>query len=269
MTVGQGQTTLRRSATHRRWRLVLPAAVALVAAVGGVPSTAIGAPAAGATGSSSTGSSANSRPDRILSNESTFTTWTIADSYVAIRSQPSAKAHSFARLHALTSDGFLQSYILLRERYTSAGPWVQLRVPGRPNGRTGWVPRRVLDNFTVTHMSILVDRETRTLTLYRSGHAILHFPVGVGKPSTPTPSGHFWITESFASSDAFYGPWAFATSDFSVLTNWPGGGVVGLHGTNAPSLVPGDPSHGCIRLHNGDVVRLIRLVHIGTPVHVI
>lgn len=203
--------------------------------------------------------------DKVLSNETTFTTWTVADRNVPIRAQPTPHSRPLARLRSLTSDGFLQSYILLRERFTSSGTWVQLRIPMRPNGKVGWVPRAALDTFAVTHLAIVVDRATRTLTLYRNGHTVLRFPVGVGKPSTPTPAGHFWITESFASSNPFYGPWAFATSDYSTLSEWPGGGIVGLHGTNEPGLIPGDPSHGCIRLLNADVMRLVSLVHIGTP----
>jgi lipoprotein-anchoring transpeptidase ErfK/SrfK len=48
-------------------------------------------------------------------------------------------------------------------------------------------------------------------------------------------------------------------------TLWPGGGVVGLHGTSEPGLVPGRPSHGCIRLRNPDIERLYALTPIGTP----
>jgi lipoprotein-anchoring transpeptidase ErfK/SrfK len=85
----------------------------------------------------------------------------------------------------------------------------------------------------------------------------------VGQPSTPTPPGHFWITEAFPSSDPFYGPYAFGRSDYSTLTEW--GGIVGLHGTNQPQIIPGDPSHGCIRLRNKDIVALEHIVKIGTP----
>ena len=49
-----------------------------------------------------------------------------------------------------------------------------------------------------------------------------------------------------------YGPWAFGTSAYSVLSDWPGGGVIGIHGTNQPHLIPGRPSHGCVRVEIGD-----------------
>jgi L,D-transpeptidase-like protein len=208
----------------------------------------------------------SSRADIILSNETTSTTWSVAYRVVPIRPRAGTRSGRVGTLQLQTPDGFLQSYVLLRERLTHAGWWVELRVPGRPNGRVGWVPRGALDSFNHTDMELVIDRAARRLTVYRAGNAIFRAPVGVGKPSTPTPPGHFWITEGFASTDPFYGPWAFATSDYSTLSEWPGGGVVGLHGTNQPGLVPGDPSHGCIRVHNADILRLSTLVKIGTPV---
>ena len=67
-----------------------------------------------------------------------------------------------------------------------------------------------------------------------------------------------------------YGPYAIGTSDYSTTeTDWPGGGIIGIHGTDQPSLVPGDPSHGCVRLHNADITRLYRLVQVGTPIVII
>ena len=54
--------------------------------------------------------------------------------------------------------------------------------------------------------------------------------------------------------------------EVAVLTDWPGGGVVGIHGTNEPQLIPGHPSHGCIRMRNQDILRLGKLMPVGTPV---
>ena len=71
-------------------------------------------------------------------------------------------------------------------------------------------------------------------------------------------------------SSPFYGPVAFGTSARSpVLTDWPAGGFVGVHGTNQPELVPGRVSHGCIRLRNEDILRLARLLPVGTPVTIL
>jgi lipoprotein-anchoring transpeptidase ErfK/SrfK len=91
-------------------------------------------------------------------------------------------------------------------------------------------------------------------------------PVGIGKAGTPTPAGRFYIRDRLTSLSPFYGPFAFATSAYSRLSDWPGGGVVGIHGTTQPELIPGRPSHGCIRVPNAAIRRLARLMPLGTPV---
>ena len=70
-----------------------------------------------------------------------------------------------------------------------------------------------------------------------------------------------------AESDSIYGVLAFGLSAYSRFrTDWPGGGQVGIHGTNEPDLIPGHISNGCIRLRNADISRVGRLMPIGTPV---
>ncbi len=96
--------------------------------------------------------------------------------------------------------------------------------------------------------------------------------MGVGKPATPTPTGHFWIDERFQISDpsSGYYPYAFGTTDYSTLTDWPGGGVVGIHGPYYdPQGIPGYISHGCIRLEVADDFWLAAHLMLGTPVDVI
>jgi lipoprotein-anchoring transpeptidase ErfK/SrfK len=67
-------------------------------------------------------------------------------------------------------------------------------------------------------------------------------------------------------SDPIYGPLAFGTSARSaVLTDWPAGGFIGIHGTNQPAILPGRVSHGCIRMRNRDILRLSRRMPVGTP----
>ena len=91
----------------------------------------------------------------------------------------------------------------------------------------------------------------------------------MGAPGTPTPKGRFWIRERLRGFGGSYGPWAFGTSAYSnTLTGWPGGGVIGIHGTDQPGLIPGRPSHGCVRVPNWKISRLARLMPIGTPVRI-
>ncbi len=134
------------------------------------------------------------------------------------------------------------------------------------------MPRDALGPFHLTHLLVVVNRARLRIYLYRDGRRIWSAPVGVGKPSSPTPAGHFWINERFKIADpsSGYYPYAFGTTDYSTLTDWPGGGVVGIHGPYYdPQGIPGRISHGCIRLEVSDDAWLARHLRLGTPVRVI
>lgn len=203
-----------------------------------------------------------------LSNEWTFTRWAHPVRTAPIRWLPTPHARRVARTHYLTEDGFPEVYPVLRSwRDPKWHTWLEVRIPMRPNGRSGWVRRSALGPYYRVRTVLVVARRQLRATLYRRGRPIWKAPVGIGKPSTPTPAGRFWIREKFRTSDpgGLYGPVAFGSSDYSVLSDWPGGGIIGIHGTGEPSLIPGRPSHGCIRVRNRAVRRLWRLMPIGTP----
>jgi L,D-transpeptidase catalytic domain len=208
-----------------------------------------------------------------LSNEWTTTTWAYALAPMVIRSQPSTSARPIARVRLETEQGFPEVYELLESHRDAAGrKWVRLRVPGLPNGRTGWVLGAALGSFERTHWLIRVNLHTQRLSVYYKGRLRRRTPVGVGKPSTPTPPGHFWIRErvAFARSSPYW-PYALGTSDYaSMLTGWVGGDVVAIHGDfGEPRRIPGDPSHGCVRMRDGDIAWLARHVTLGTPVEIV
>jgi lipoprotein-anchoring transpeptidase ErfK/SrfK len=144
---------------------------------------------------------------------------------------------------------------------------VQIRVPMRPNGTLGWVRREQLGPLHSVRTQLRVNRGMLRATLYRRGRAIWTSRIGVGKRGTSTPAGHFYIRDKLTKyASPFYGPVAFGTSAYSRLSDWPKGGVVGIHGTSEPYLIPGRVSHGCIRVPNVAIQRLARLMPIGTPV---
>jgi lipoprotein-anchoring transpeptidase ErfK/SrfK len=97
---------------------------------------------------------------------------------------------------------------------------------------------------------------------------VFRAPAGILTAASPTPRGHFYVRNKLTDfASPAYGPLAFGTSARSpVLTDWPGGGFVGIHGTDEPWLLPGRVSHGCVRLLNDDILRLGKLMPIGTPV---
>ena len=211
--------------------------------------------------------------DQVLSNEKTFTRWAYVDKTASIYRAANTSSPRVGRLTWYTPDGFSSIYLLLRASWDASGQeWVELRIPGRPNGRTGWVERSALGPFHLTHLLLVVNRERLRMYLYDRGRRIWSAPVGVGKPSTPTPTGHFWIDERFQITDpsSGYYPYAFGTTDYSTLTDWPGGGVVGIHGPYYDAQgIPGYISHGCIRLEVADDFWLAEHLKLGTPVHVV
>lgn len=211
--------------------------------------------------------------DVLLSNEQTLTTWAHSEGTGPIYVHPNTAAARIAKVHLHDADGFPEVYLVLSRYVNAEGEeWVRVRIPGRPNGRTGWVPRELLGGLHRTRWRILVDRSERRMRVYYAGRLLRIFPVGVGKPSTPTPTGHFWVDERFKLSDPSnpYWPYALGTSDYSTLPNWAGEGVVGIHGPfGEPQKIPGDPSHGCIRMLSPDIAWLGPRVTLGTPVDVV
>jgi hypothetical protein len=226
------------------------------------------------TASAASAADPTANPDgmRQLSDETLVTKWAYPAYRANVFSRPTKAAPRKTRLRLLTEDKFPQPYVVLADWSDARGTrWFKIRLPGRPNGRTGWVTELSLGDLSTVDTNLVVNRSTLRVTLFKAGQDIFRAPIGVGKASTRTPAGTFWVTEKFRVRSApVYGTRAIGTSAYAPgLTDWPGGGVVGMHGTNQPGLVPGRPSHGCIRLRNADINRLYRLVPKGTPIHVI
>jgi lipoprotein-anchoring transpeptidase ErfK/SrfK len=144
----------------------------------------------------------------------------------------------------------------------------KVQLPIRPIGSTGWV-RAVDVRLRPVHTRIAVDLSQRRVTLFRDGRVVLVMTAVIGAPSTPTPTGHFYVNQRLlaANETGAYGPGAVGISAFSpVLLNWSQGGPIAIHGTNAPDMIGFAVSHGCIRVRNADARKLLRLAEEGTPV---
>lgn len=152
------------------------------------------------------------------------------------------------------------------------GAWLRVRLPGRPNGHTGWIPSARTRPGSA-EWSIEVDLSARRVTADRLGKAVRRFPAVVGKPSTPTPRGRFFVEEALAlSPSAAGGPYALATSARSnVLQEFEGGpGQIAIHGRNHLSGALGSASsHGCVRLGTGAITWLSRRIGAGTKVTIV
>jgi lipoprotein-anchoring transpeptidase ErfK/SrfK len=146
--------------------------------------------------------------------------------------------------------------------------WFRVELPIRPNGSVGYVRASSLRVYAVTSR-IVVDVAARRLTLYIRGKRRLTATVAVGSPSTPTPTGRYYVNQRLVPDDTSgpYGPGAVGVSAFSnVLTGWAQGGPIAIHGTNEPWSIGHAVSNGCIRLPNATLRTVFSLAGTGTPV---
>ncbi|MHB8468710.1 MAG: L,D-transpeptidase [Gaiellaceae bacterium] len=147
--------------------------------------------------------------------------------------------------------------------------WLRVELPGRPNGHTGWIRRRGT-RAAATRWHIVVETAARRVVVYRSGRPLRAFPAIVGKPSTPTPPGEFFVEEDVQLRPTDVGaPFALALSARSdVLQEFDGGpGQIALHGlSNIGGVLGTAVSHGCVRLADTAVRWLVVRIAPGVPV---
>ena len=207
---------------------------------------------------------------KLLDRSETVYRWAAILHAVEARAAPRPRAAVVGHVETRTPEDTTNIVLVLGARHFRRELWALVRLAVLPNNTTGWVPRSALGGYHFVHTRLVVDLARLTATLFDDRRPIFRAPVGVGQSRWPTPTGSFYVREELSGfSDPFYGPVAFGTSARSaVLTDWPSGGFVGIHGTNEPELIPGRVSHGCIRLRNEDILRLERLMPIGTPVTV-
>lgn len=149
--------------------------------------------------------------------------------------------------------------------------WVKVLLPVRPNGTTGWV--RASDVVLLqSRYRIEVDLSDHKLTVWDGNTVFLEDTVAIGKDSTPTPIGTFYIRVLIKAPDPneVYGPYAYGLSSHSdVLEEFNGGDAqVGIHGNNDASQLGRNVSSGCIRMSNDGITRLANTLPLGTPVEV-
>lgn len=250
--------SVTRAFSIKCW-LVTPAATALLLAF----AVAV-APGAGA----GAGASRASAVDVVGSG-------TLAWRQVAVLAKPRANAKRVAVLEQFRPD-FRPQYVLalsvVRAKKTGKPAWYRVSVPGRPNGRTGWVHAASLELRPV-HKRLVIYRGARRFEFWDENTLMRTGKVAVGKPGAETPLGLFYVTDRFNPaidpSWAILGAYAFETSAYSKLTDWPGGGIVGIHGTPWPWLLGQAVSHGCVRIHNDNIEFLRSRIQVGTPVKIV
>ena len=190
----------------------------------------------------------------------------------AVRAAPTVEARTVRVLRQFRPDFHPEIVLALESRADANGlVWYRISLPGRPNGRRGWIRADLVDVRPMANR-IIIRRRARVLEVRRISDDTLRFRarIAVGKPSAQTPLGsNFYVRAHFVPANSFLGVFALETSAYAPLSDWPGPGVVGIHGTSAPWSIGRAVSHGCVRLLNRDVVKLKYLAPVGTPIDVV
>jgi lipoprotein-anchoring transpeptidase ErfK/SrfK len=152
--------------------------------------------------------------------------------------------------------------------------WIDVRLPQRPNGLTGWIPSASAQ-LTTTSYGILIDVTARRVRLYNGGVVVADFPAGVGTVTDPTPLGQFYVMGVEKSPGPSWGPFIVDTNAHSeAITSWEGSGdaFTALHGPIGADAAIGTTgaaiSHGCVRMHNADLAQL-QPVPPGAPIAIV
>jgi lipoprotein-anchoring transpeptidase ErfK/SrfK len=186
---------------------------------------------------------------------------------VAARKSANPNSGVIKVMHYFRPDYRVQEILAVAEQTGSDGePWYKISLPMRPNNTYGWIPAKSV-KLAPTKSQIVISVHRRTIDVYVRGKHRWHGKVAVGAPGRETPLGHYYVAARFVPyHDPFLGVFALETSAYSKLTEWPGGGVVGIHGTNLPQLLGQAVSHGCVRVSNLTASHLKTLVPLGTPI---
>jgi lipoprotein-anchoring transpeptidase ErfK/SrfK len=189
-----------------------------------------------------------------------------------VRTTPSAGSPVLAKLSEFRPQDYRPRYVLAigtKKGKLGKVAWYKITVPGRPNGRVGWVAASQV-SIRPMPWQVVVFRGSRVLQLWKGTQLIYTNKVAVGRPGMETPLGLFYVTVRFKPiQEPFLGAFAFETSAYSKLSDWPGGGIVGLHGWNDPSVIGQAVSHGCIRMSNTTAAFLRDRVPLGAPIRVV
>ena len=187
---------------------------------------------------------------------------------ISMWKHPKATESTFA-LDTKNPMGTLSPMLIEAAKRRAGEAWYRVLLPLRPNGTSAWVRESDVELRRIDQR-IEVDLSERELRYYVHDDLEEHFKVGVGTDATPTGTGMFyvWVKVHYASPYQPYGIAALGLSGFSpVLSEWPGGGRMAIHGTSSPSDLGNAVSHGCVRVLNDDLKSLLD-VPLGTPVEI-
>jgi lipoprotein-anchoring transpeptidase ErfK/SrfK len=193
----------------------------------------------------------------------------LATNDVTVRSRPKG-GQVVALFPAETPWGSPTPFLVSQAQRTAAGvTWLKVLLPRRPNGSSGWVRRDQVRVAPVKH-TVEVDLSNRTASLLRDHRTVQTWPVAIGAPGTPTPTGRFFVTVKLRPPQIsnVYGAWALGLSGYSDVHEQfgTGDGQIALHGTQNPGVLGSAVSNGCVRMDNAAITSLAETLPLGTPV---
>jgi lipoprotein-anchoring transpeptidase ErfK/SrfK len=191
-----------------------------------------------------------------------------AERVIPVWKHPKSADATFA-LDTQNPSGSFSPMLIEGAKRRAGEAWYRILLPLRPNGSAAWVRETDIDLRRIDQR-IEVDLSDRTLRYFIHDELKESFQVGVGTDATPTGTGTFyvWVKVRYASPYQPYGIAALGLSGFSpVLSDWPGGGRMAIHGTSSPTDLGNAVSHGCVRVLNDDLKSLLD-VPLGTPVQI-
>ena len=184
-------------------------------------------------------------------------------------SKPSTGSKKIFKVVDPAKDGTSGVLVGFDSTYTHKPGWFKVVVPDRSNKKVGWARQIDLAGYKITQ-ALEINTESHKMAFIKGSQCVRVFPVAVGKSSTPTPHGYFFINDRLPAPNAAYGHHILGTSAYSPAFVTFGGldAAIGIHGTNEDSSVGHPVSHGCVRMHIGDSDWLYPKIKLGTPVYI-
>lgn len=149
--------------------------------------------------------------------------------------------------------------------------WLRVIATELPNGRTGWIPASAV-RLQSDPWLVRASVSSRTVEVLKSGRVVRRFTVAVGRPSSPTPTGRFAVTDRLIilNRGIGYGCCALALSGHQphLPQGWGGGDRLAIHSTDSPGTIGAPASSGCLRARDADARWLINHVYLGTIVEI-
>lgn len=261
--------------TRTRDILLLLVGLAVVVAVALVGYAAMHARAQGSGTQQALAPVAKPTPAKSGEAEPQYERWTVGKAVgpIVAYKQPSTSAAVLTRLGKVNQNGYPTLVLVDRTKEVGGRVWYKVWLAVRPNGTRGWIPEGKLAFYT-TSAKITIDLSERRLSVHRRGVLVDTYPVAVGKPGWETPQGDFFVNQKLKppSPGGAYGALAIGISAFQMKlapSDWVQGGPVAIHGTNEDHLIGKAISHGCVRMHDKDVLAVSRYVPAGSPVEIV